>query len=256
MRVESDLPVRVRNTVIGGTMPLICIPLIAADTASLLEQAEEMVVLKPDLMEWRIDGYHGLDDERACRNALSALRSCMGSLPLILTCRMPDEGGMQSLSRETRLSVLRALIQTGEVDLTDIEMANDEAFIGEIKAVSALHGVRLIYSAHDFSRTPDAAAIVRLLEKAQALGADIAKVAVAPTCFADSLTLMQATLSARTGPLKIPMITMAMGQMGRVTRIAGGLFGSDITFAAGQIPSAPGQIPITELRQAMAILYP
>jgi len=40
-----------------------------------------------------------------------------------------------------------------------------------------------------------------------------------------------------------------------VTRVAGGLFGSDLTFAIGQEASAPGQIPIADLRQAMSVLY-
>ncbi|UCH24013.1 MAG: type I 3-dehydroquinate dehydratase, partial [Deltaproteobacteria bacterium] len=48
---------------------------------------------------------------------------------------------------------------------------------------------------------------------------------------------------------------MSMGKLGIVTRIVGGLFGSDITFAIGKISSSPGQIPIEELRKAMAIIY-
>ncbi len=46
-----------------------------------------------------------------------------------------------------------------------------------------------------------------------------------------------------------------MGPQGRLSRLAGGLFGSDITFASGRTPSAPGQIPIEHLRHAMAALY-
>jgi 3-dehydroquinate dehydratase-1 len=52
------------------------------------------------------------------------------------------------------------------------------------------------------------------------------------------------------------MVTMSMAREGVVTRMAGGLFGSDITFALGQASTAPGQIPIGDLRQAMALLYP
>ena len=40
-----------------------------------------------------------------------------------------------------------------------------------------------------------------------------------------------------------------------MSRLAGGLFGSDITFAIGMQASAPGQIPIAELREGMALLY-
>jgi len=48
---------------------------------------------------------------------------------------------------------------------------------------------------------------------------------------------------------------MSMGPEGAVTRLAGGLFGSDITFAVGLQESAPGQIPIKELKRGMAPLY-
>jgi 3-dehydroquinate dehydratase-1 len=48
---------------------------------------------------------------------------------------------------------------------------------------------------------------------------------------------------------------MSMGPEGGLTRVAGGLFGSDLTFAIGKEASAPGQIPIGELRQAMTVLY-
>ena len=67
--------------------------------------------------------------------------------------------------------------------------------------------------------------------------------------------LLSATLKARTEALEIPIVTMSMGAEGVVTRLAGGLFGNDITFAIGKNASAPGQIPIGELRRAMAVLY-
>jgi 3-dehydroquinate dehydratase-1 len=69
------------------------------------------------------------------------------------------------------------------------------------------------------------------------------------------LTLLGATLKARTGAVNVPIITMSMGAEGEITRVAGGLFGSDLTFAVGKEASAPGQIPIKDLRQAMSVLY-
>jgi 3-dehydroquinate dehydratase-1 len=87
------------------------------------------------------------------------------------------------------------------------------------------------------------------------MGADIAKVAVMPKDYADVLTLLSATLKARKGAVKVPIVTMSMGSEGGITRLAGGLFGSDITFAIGKESSAPGQIPIGDLRKAMAVLY-
>jgi len=134
-------------------------------------------------------------------------------------------------------------------------MCNEGAFIENIKATAGRHGARLIFSYHNFDRTPDEASILSKLVQAQETGADIAKVAVMPENYKDVLTLMNATLKARTEHLKIPIISMSMGPEGRVTRLAGSLFGSDLTFAIGKEASAPGQIPIGALRQAMKVLY-
>jgi 3-dehydroquinate dehydratase-1 len=45
---------------------------------------------------------------------------------------------------------------------------------------------------------------------------------------------------------------MSMGGFGSVSRMVGGVFGSSVTFAVGKASSAPGQIPIEELRATLA----
>lgn len=255
MRLQSKTQVSVRKTVIGGSDPLICIPLVAADQKELLDQAAVLQALKPDLVEWRVDGYKAIGDTANWLAALDALRSVIGDIPLIFTCRVDAEGGMQPLSPETRLAVIEAAVQSGGIDIVDTELMNGDAFIDAVRRATGAHGVKLILSYHDFKKTPDADVIVGKLKQAQTLGADIAKVAVMPTGYADVLTLLQATLKARTEAVTVPLVTMSMASEGVVTRMAGGLFGSDITFAIGQASSAPGQIPIGDLRQAMALLY-
>jgi 3-dehydroquinate dehydratase-1 len=47
---------------------------------------------------------------------------------------------------------------------------------------------------------------------------------------------------------------MAMGPLGAVTRAAGWLFGSALTFAVGASSSAPGQMPIEDVRAVIAAL--
>jgi 3-dehydroquinate dehydratase I len=74
-----------------------------------------------------------------------------------------------------------------------------------------------------------------------------------PRAMDDVLTLLAATLAA-SGALRIPVISMAMGGAGAVTRLAGGLFGSALSFAVGEQASAPGQWPIEELETALALL--
>jgi 3-dehydroquinate dehydratase-1 len=54
--------------------------------------------------------------------------------------------------------------------------------------------------------------------------------------------------------MKIPLIAISMGHEGVITRIAGGLFGSDITFASGTATTAPGQLSIMDLRKAWSVM--
>ena len=255
MRIQSDHKVNVRGKTIGGLEPLICLPLLASTRAELLRNAKEVLRLTPDLVEWRVDGFdqaQNIDDSLV---VLDDLRQEIGSLPLIFTCRIDSEGGIQPFSRNTRLNLILKSIETGFVDLIDIELINDAEFIDTIVAKAKQNEVKVILSYHDFEKTPDEEFILERFLSAQTLDADIAKVAVMPKSIKDVLTLLNATFKARSGELKIPLITMSMGAQGIVTRLAGGLFGSDITFAVGKNASAPGQIPIEDLRKVLAILY-
>ena len=234
---------------------MICLPLVAKDRSALLQQTAELVRLDPDVLEWRIDGYDQVEDLSDCLETLHALKAAMGSIPMIFTCRILREGGFKEISQETRLQLITTVIASGGVEIVDIEICNEPAFIEKVKKTAQSSDTKLILSYHNFDETPDEAFIFNKLVMAQEMGADIAKLAVMPKNYADVLTLLGATLKARTEAVKVPMVTMSMGPEGGVSRAAGGLFGSDLTFAAGKEASAPGQIPIADLRQVMSVLY-
>jgi 3-dehydroquinate dehydratase-1 len=256
MRLQSEHAVRVKDKIIGGATPLVCLPLVAGDRQELLDQARDLIKLSPDLLEWRVDGFNDAKNSDAVIKALTDLNHKIGSIPLIFTCRIDKEEGMQKISPETRLDLITASMETGCLDIVDIELCNDIGFIQTVIDCARQNSVKVILSFHDFRKTPGENVILEQLVRAQDLGADIAKVAAMPKNYNDVLVLMSATLKARTGMLKIPIVTIAMGEQGVVTRIAGGIFGSDITFAIGKNSSAPGQISIRQLRQAMSVLYP
>jgi 3-dehydroquinate dehydratase-1 len=107
------------------------------------------------------------------------------------------------------------------------------------------HGMRVILSYHNFGYTPGLDFLVQRFLEAERLGGDVAKVAVMPRDRADVLTLLAATAQADAKG-RIPLISMAMGPLGSVTRMIGGEFGSSAQFAVGEGSSAPGQIPIAD----------
>ena len=81
------------------------------------------------------------------------------------------------------------------------------------------------------------------------LGADVPKLACMPHSASDVLTLLTATAEMNK-EIANPLITMAMGDIGKVTRVAGQVFGSSLSFGAVGQTSAPGQLSIEDLRNA------
>jgi 3-dehydroquinate dehydratase-1 len=254
LRLQSKKALKIRGKILGGPRPWICLPLVAGDRTDLLEQARAMAAFTPDAMEWRVDRFEAVLDADAVLSALGALREAVGDVPLIFTCRAVHEGGFQEIAAADRLRLNKAVIASGHIDLIDTEMSNEETMVTAMKAACRNTGCPLILSYHNFDETPDEAFILDRLTTAGELGADVAKVAVMPKNLKDVLTLLSATYTARTERLDIPIITMSMGAEGGITRIAGGLFGSDLTFALGKASSAPGQIPIEDLRKAWLAL--
>jgi 3-dehydroquinate dehydratase-1 len=114
--------------------------------------------------------------------------------------------------------------------------------------------VRVILSFHDFHKTPANDALLSAISEMVHQGADIAKVASMPRDPSDVLRLLDVTLTARRLFPAVPLCTMSMGSLGVLSRVAGFLFGSDMSFAVGKAASAPGQIPIVDVRAAIEVL--
>ncbi len=147
-----------------------------------------------------------------------------------------------------------SLIDSGEIDLVDLELSCGEERLKRLMALARDRGVGTVVSKHDFQKTPPAGEIASTLILMNRLGADLPKYAVMPHTAGDVLELLSATLEASE---KIgPVITMAMGELGKITRVSGGVFGSCLTFGAGQNASAPGQLGAEDLRAILEDLQP
>ncbi|AEG92013.1 Candidate 3-dehydroquinate dehydratase [Ramlibacter tataouinensis TTB310] len=231
-----------------------CAPLVAHDAPGLLAEAAAVAALGPDLLEWRVDFFEGIARTGEVVELASAIKRAAGGLPLLFTRRSAREGGQPIALDEAAVAALcRAVCAGGGVDLVDYEMDHDPAHVAAVREAARTHGVGLVLSFHDFQGTPPVEALLGRLRQAAALGADVAKLAVMPRDMGDVLNLLSATWQASQS-LPIPLISMAMGPLGAVTRLAGGAFGSALSFGAGQAASAPGQMPIAELRQGLTLL--
>jgi 3-dehydroquinate dehydratase I len=253
MRPCTTPPMRIREAEFGGARPLICVPLVAADPAELLQQATLAHSLSPDVVEWRADSFDDMSGDGIAR-ATHALRAILDREALIFTLRASNEGGAKMLAQDLRGDLIRAAIDAGRVDIVDLELANGQAFTAPLMSLAHEQGVRVILSFHDFRATPDNEALLTTVGEMVGRGADIAKIACVPREPGDVLRLLEVTLTARRMFPAIPLCTLSMGSLGVLTRVAGFLFGSDMSFAVGKTASAPGQIPIAELRAAIDAL--
>ena len=255
MRQQSKKIIEVKGKQIGGRIPLVCLPLVADNRADLIGQVRESVALGPDMLEWRLDGYGLVENVDNSLTTLRAICDAAGNIPLLATCRMYAEGGIKDISPGNRERILSVVAESGLVDIVDVEMRNGRGFVDKVKQAAQVGRAKIILSYHNFTQTPDEKFLVEKLMLGQKMGGDISKVAVMPKNPTDVLTLLEATTRARNGKVQIPIVTVSMGVKGKITRLAGGLFGSDITFAAGTESSAPGQIHIADLRQGMEVIY-
>ena len=177
------------------------------------------------------------------------------SQPIVFTFRSAKEGGEKEVSTAYYVELNQAIAATGQVDIVDAELFTGDAEVKAIIEEAHKHNVYVIISNHDFDKTPSKEEIVSRLRKAQELGGDIPKLAAMPRSVSDVLMLMDATHTMKEEYADRPIITMSMAGKGVISRIAGELFGSALTFGAAKKASAPGQVPVEELRSVLNTLH-
>ena len=238
----------------GGKFPLICTPLVGRTFERLMAELDEVLPKKPDVLEWRVDFFENIGDPTAVIAGATAIKNKAGNIPLLFTRRSVSEGGEHiALSEPQVITLYQMVCDSKCIDLIDYEMANGPANIAQVRASACDNGILLVLSFHNFAFTPGLETLSDKFLLADQLGADVAKVAVMPRDLDDVLTLLTASHRA-SKKLRIPLISMSMGPLGALTRVAGSIFGSALSFAVGAASSAPGQVAIEDLNTALEIL--
>ncbi|MGR6858532.1 type I 3-dehydroquinate dehydratase [Bacillus halotolerans] len=245
----------IKGVSIGEGMPKIIVPLMGKTEKQILKEAEAVKLLDPDIVEWRVDVFEKADDSEAVIKMISKLRESLRDKLFLFTFRSHKEGGSKEMDVSSYIALLETAIRTKDIDFIDIELFSGEANVEALVSLAGENGVYVIMSNHDFQKTPEKDEIISRLRKMQELGAHIPKIAVMPKDAGDLLTLLDATYTMKTKYADRPMITMSMAGTGLVSRLSGEIFGSACTFGAGEEASAPGQIPVSELRNVLEVLH-
>lgn len=247
--------VEIRDIRLGEGIPKICVPLVAKTKDEFLNSAEALEKIKLDLVEVRIDHFEDVENIQEVKSLLKDLRDILKNIPILFTFRSLKEGGEKEVSVEYYKTLNIEIAKTGFVDLVDTELFTGDEVVKEIVDEVHKEGVKIVMSNHDFNKTPEREEIVRRLCRMQELNADLPKIAVMPKSAGDVLKLLCATNDMVTKYAETPIITMSMGGLGVISRIAGETFGSALTFGAAKKASAPGQVPVEELYTTLNILH-
>ncbi len=194
-----------------------------------------------DIIELRVDLFKNRDADYIKERIEEIKR---GGLEVLLTIRSEKEGGRHVENRVELFEKLSPLC-----DYTDIELSSTD-LIGFVRNIVKNHDKKLIISHHDFNGTPPGWIIVEILREMYRWGADIAKIAVTPKSWGDVSRFL--CFSRRVEGKKI---LIAMGELGKLTRLAGPPFDSVITYSFVGKAVAPGQISLEDMVRIRDILY-
>lgn len=247
--------VLMRNLEIGVGRPKIIVPIVATTAREIVTKAESFRNIPLDVVEWRADFYKDVFQTEKVLETLMALRAALGETPLLFTFRTKKEGGEKEIDMEAYTALNKAAAESGNVDAVDVEIFSGDHVVKENLDNIHAAGKIVVGSNHDFDKTPDYEDLIYRLRKMQDMGADIPKIAVMPQNHNDVLTLLSATETMSSIYADRPIITMSMSAAGVISRLCGEVFGSAMTFGAVGRVSAPGQIPVEQLNQAITILH-
>ena len=271
-----------------GGLPAVAVSLTGPSLAQARTQARSAIDAGADVLELRVDLLEEagalaaptpLDAATAAAQVLECLRGLREAIdttdgadagsPVLLTCRTAAEGGRAHLDDAAYGALLRSVLD----GLTDwaperrpaaIDVEVQRGCLPQVCTQAHALSIDVVASFHDFEATPADEALEEVLARMAREGADLAKIAVWPTSADDVARLLGVCARATAGAgersgLGVPVAAMSMGALGAVSRVAPA-FGSALTFAVvpdeqGQArASAPGQLPIQDVRRCLELL--
>ena len=210
-------------------MASLCITLTERLNVDLIDRMADLSGLA-DMFEIRGDLVTDLD--------LLTIRKAR-SKPLIFTARAASEGGKMKDDDPRRRALLHEAVKRG-FDYVDVEYRS-----GFFDIMTEKAGKGLIVSFHDMTGTPQDLEV--LYEGMCKTGADVVKIAVSPRSMTDVGRIME--LARRHADSKTPLIAIALGPLGAISRIIGPKYGAPFVYAStgkGH-EAAAGQIPAEEM---------
>jgi 3-dehydroquinate dehydratase / shikimate dehydrogenase len=235
---------------------LLCVPIMVREPGQALAEARAAKDAGADLVELRVDEvFQGEGDSTGERAVLRLVGE--SPLPCIVTCRPTSEGGHYDGDEPSRIALFERLalaVGSGEQPprYIDVELSTvtRSANIRQKVLLAVGHPEQardlctsLILSTHDFQERP-ADLTRRLVRMREEPAAKVLKVAYRARSLRDTVELLELLLQRDR-----PMIALAMGEFGLISRVLAPKFGGFLTFASmrPETATAPGQPTVREL---------
>ncbi|MFX0080330.1 MAG: type I 3-dehydroquinate dehydratase [Candidatus Hodarchaeota archaeon] len=242
----------------------ICVP-IPVKSANIIELKsiiENSLRSNPNLVEFR---YDYIDNVKKITQDLTneLISDVQPKIPVIFTFRTHKEGGKIEIDEKLRLEILKTLILS-QPNYLDVEMNTEKRNLGEIINLANQNNVNLIFSYHDFDKTPSYDTLSNQIKDflnrlREEYGLDsqnrekiILKMIFKAQNFEDNIIPLKLCKEISKQNMKI--ISFCMGDLGIFSRILCVLNGSFLTYGSLVEETAPGQISINKIREVLDVI--
>lgn len=211
-----------------------------------LEEAKAIDVSRyddADIIEWRADFL----PKESILNIAPAIFEKFAGRELLFTLRSRGEGGEIDLSDDEYVALIKEVANFYSPDYVDFEYYSHKDKFEEM-----LEFPNLVLSYHNFEETPEN--MMEILSELTSLAPKVVKVSVMAHNEQDVLDLMNYTRGFKILNPEQEYVTISMGKVGKISRLAADLTGSSWSFASVEQPSAPGQVSLANMRVVREIL--
>lgn len=222
---------------------------IAHTDKAIIEEATEYIEYF-DVIEYRADLSEG--DISFYEEEIAHIKATFPEKQILFTYRNEGLRNQTKISMESYYELLKTVIEKKLCDIVDLELMTYEDYMDKLLVLARANDIKVLISHHEYEFTPRIKDMLAIYNRMIKLNADYCKLAVKPLDGRDVLNLMSAVYETKQN-CDLNIIGIAMEEIGKITRVACGVFGSSMTFGYVGQPVAPGQIHIKDLHQQIAL---
>ncbi len=235
------------------------IPVKSVNISDIAPTIKNIINLNPNIIELRFD--YLSDVQKITKDLIiNLINRIQPKIPVICTLRDFSEGGQVKIDIDERIQILKLIIESKPV-YVDIEINSVDTILSEIIPFASNNKVGLIFSYHDFEKTPSYIEASNILENfmkklkneflidQKTIERSIFKLIFTAQSFENNFIPLE--LCKIKSSKKLSLISFCMGDLGLFSRLLCIFSNSFLTYCSFEEKTAPGQINISDLRKIL-----